>query len=73
MYVDQILNKVDGIKNSQGGPSYRNRSAFACMLVGGVTGLMIGFSKKWNLFYSALGGGLIGGVAGSLLVPRKKE
>lgn len=72
MFVDDILDKADQIKDSKGrsaGP--RTRSAVAGIIIGGIVGIMVGYSKKWNLFYSTVTGAVIGGAAGSLLVSKK--
>lgn len=74
MFIEDLLDKVDEIKNSDGsGNGPRTRSAFAAVIVGGVVGMMVGYSKKWNLFYSAFTGAFIGGVAGALFVPKAKK
>lgn len=69
-FIDEILDKVNTGKDSAGKDrSNRSKAAIACVMAGIVVGLMIGSSKKWNLFYSAAGGGLIGGVVGGILTP----
>ena len=71
--IDPILQKVDQIKNEDKpvpGLS-RTRSGVACLIVGTLVGLMIGHSRNWNLFYSAIGGGVVGGVVGTMLVPKE--
>jgi len=71
--IDQVFEKIDQIKNEDttGEGISRSRSGFASMIIGGICGLMIGYSKKWNLFYSAIGGSVLGGVVGTVLVPKK--
>ncbi len=74
MYVDQLLERMGAVKDSNGSTnSEKIKSTAACAIVGGLTGLMIGYSKKWNLFYSFVTGAAIAGIIGSAFVPKKKE
>lgn len=69
--IESILDKVDQIKNEESDTATpRSRSGIAAIIVGGIVGIMVGASKKWNLFYSAIGGAVAGGVVGTLLVPK---
>jgi len=73
MFVEDILDKADRIKNGQDDEhTARSRSAVACGIVGGLVGLMVGYSKKWKLFYSAIAGMAIGGLVGHAFVAKAK-
>lgn len=74
MFVEDILDKAERIKNGQDNDhTARSRSAVACGIVGGLVGLMVGYSKKWKLFYSAIGGMAIGATVGHLFVAKTKK
>lgn len=70
--VSDLIDKIDDIKNDNNGNDglNRTRSAFACMTVGAIVGLMVGYSKKWNLFYSIIGGGAVGSIAGAMFTKK---
>lgn len=69
MILDQLLDSKPG-KNGKTEASNRAKAGIACAITGLVVGLMIGYSKKWNLFYAAAGGTVIGGAIGSLATPK---
>lgn len=48
----------------------KKKAAFSGALVGIVIGLMASYTWKWNLFYGAIGGGIIGGSVASLISPK---
>lgn len=48
----------------------KKRATFSGIVIGGIVGLMVGYSKKWNLIYSIVGGAAIGGVISRVLSPR---
>lgn len=70
--IDSILDKVDKMTDGNG-KNYgcKARSTFAGILIGGITGIMIGFTKGKNIFLGALSGAFIGGLAGHITVPKK--
>lgn len=69
-FIDDILDKVNTGKDSSGKDrSNKSKAAIACVIAGIVVGLMVGSAKKWNLFYAAAGGGMIGGIAGAIFTP----
>lgn len=71
MFVEDILDRVDQVKDKNGKDSgAKTRAIVAGVIAGGIVGLMIGYSKKWNLFYSAVSGSFIGGGLGAILVPK---
>jgi hypothetical protein len=70
---DSLLEKIDEVKREDGTASPRAKSGFASFIVGGIVGTMVGYSKKWNLFYSAIGGAVLGGAIGSIIVPSTKK
>ena len=74
--VKNILDTVDKIKNGEEQPSdglNRTRGAIAAVIIGSITGLMIGYSRKFNLFYSAILGGVIGGVITAVFTPNNNK
>ena len=51
MFIEDMLDKVDHVNDADGKRvGAKTRSAVAGALAGCVIGLMIGYSKKWNLF-----------------------
>jgi hypothetical protein len=76
MDIKSALDNLDKIKNGSedsGDGMNKARAAFACGIIGTMTGLMVGYSKKWNLFYSAIVGGMIGVISASLFVPKDNK
>lgn len=74
MFIDELLDNAGRTKTADGGSkSNKFKAAFACTVIGAVAGLAIGYSGKFNLFYSALTGAFIGGTAGTLFVPDTKN
>lgn len=70
MVIEDLLDKIDtGTSASKQDRSNRGKATVACVIAGLVVGLMVGYSKKWNLFYAAAGGAMIGGVAGAIFTP----
>lgn len=69
MILDQILDDKPG-KDGKRETSNRTKAGIACAVTGLVVGLMMGYSKKWNLFYAAAGGAVIGGAIGSIATPK---
>jgi hypothetical protein len=69
--IDEILAKVDAVKSGERSP--RARGTVASAIIGGLAGLMIGYSKKWNLFYSILGGAVTGTIVGAVFIPKSKK
>lgn len=51
----------------------KGRAAVACLIVGTLIGLMVGYGKKWNLIYSGGAGAAIGGAMGLLITKNNKE
>jgi hypothetical protein len=70
--IEDLLAKAESIKQEEEKNDGRNklRSAFAGMIVGGITGLMIGYSRKWKLFYSIIGGATIGAAVTYVFTPK---
>lgn len=68
MFIDQLLDKNE--ESGKNDKTNKTRAAIACGIAGLVVGLMLGYSKKWNLFYSGAAGAVIGGMAGSLATPK---
>lgn len=75
-YVKDILSKVEeatkpDADNAKETPSnFKLRSSLAGAAVGGIVGLMIAYSKKWNMFYGVLGGAVLGGLIANLFTPK---
>lgn len=67
--LSDLLDKGKELNNDDPGNDglNRTRAAVACTLVGLLAGVMIGYSRKWNLAYAGLGGAGAGMLIGSLL------
>lgn len=71
--VKQIINNVKTIGNSDDEHKDglgKKRAAFSGAMIGIVAGIAIGYTKKWNVALSAIGGGIIGGLIAGILSPR---
>lgn len=71
--IKTILDKVKSIGSTAPGThkdgTNKKKTALAAGSVGFVVGMMIGYSRKWNLFYSIAGGTVLFGVIGYLAAP----
>jgi uncharacterized membrane protein len=70
--IEDLLAKAESIKNEEGknDGNNRTRSAFAGLIIGAIGGTMIGYTKKWNLFYSALTGAILGSGVTYVFTPK---
>lgn len=67
----EILEKTSMIKNSDSISQQRVKGTITGGLIGMGVGLLIGYSKKYNLMGSAVFGLIIGTVAAQIILPKK--
>lgn len=70
----ELLDKVSELKSKS--DSYalkKTKGTITGAFIGMAGGLLIGFSRKYNLISSAFVGALVGGVVSQLLLPKIEE
>lgn len=70
--IKTILDQVKNIGNPETHKDGTNkkRAAVAGGAIGLVVGTMIGYSRKWNMFYSIIGGVIVFGTLGYIIAPK---
>jgi hypothetical protein len=70
----ELLDKISELKSKS--DSYalkKTKGTITGAFIGMAGGLLIGFSRKYNLISSAFVGALVGGVVSQLLLPKIEE
>ena len=67
----EILNKIKELKSkSDSDVLKRAKGTISGAFIGMAGGLILGLSRRYNLFSSALIGALVGGIASHLILPK---
>jgi hypothetical protein len=70
----ELLDKLKNLKsNSDSYEMKRRKGTINGALIGVAGGMLIGYTRNYNLISSAIVGALIGGIATSLLLPKNDE
>jgi len=70
----ELMDKLKRIKNDSDSLSARKtKGRVTGTIIGMAGGLLIGYSRGYSLLTSAFIGGLLGGVASYLLLPKEEE
>lgn len=69
--VRESLSAISKIKSPKGLNQTRTKGTIAGAFTGMGVGMLIGYTKRYNLISSALLGIIIGGLAAQLVLPKK--